>query len=161
MDWFDAAIVAAMIAAFGSLIVFLVDRYLAALARRRENAAEALSEALLWIEMPYRIARRTTDDAATFDRLTSTLHHLQERHAFHRAWLQVEVPAAYVPYSELLDAIRAQCGPHLADAWNRPPVSRPSEMNLGPIYQVDVEPKINSYVKAVRGALRPMWMRGR
>ena len=135
MDWLDAGIVAAIIAAFGSLIVFSADRYLAALSRTREKAAEALSDALLWIEMPYRVARRTSDDAAALERLASAIHALQERHTFNRAWLQVEIPVAYEPYCELLDDIKAQCGAHLIDAWKRPPVSKAAEMNIGGIYR--------------------------
>src|SRR5437870_3580396 len=157
MDWFDAAVIAAIIAAFGSLGIFAADRYLESLSRKRGKAAEALSDALLWLEMPYRIARRVDDQSNTLSSLATALHHLQERHIFNRAWLQIEVPPAYEAYGQLLDEIKNQCAADIADAWKRSPATRPEQMNLGPIYEVDVGTTIVTYVEAVKVALRPWW----
>ena len=159
MSGIDAAVLAAIIADFASFVVFVAERYLASLARRREKAAAALSDALLWIEMPYRIARRTGDDTAALAALTNTMHELQERHLFNRAWIQVEVPEAYDAYVSLIDDIRSQCGPNLTAAWQRLPATKPADMNLGAIYLVDVQTKIDAYVQAVRAALRPWKIR--
>ncbi len=160
----DAAVIAAIIAAAITFLAFLGDRYREALARRGKLAAEALSDALLWLEIPYRVRRRTDNNAATLSDLAERIHRLQERQVFHTSWLQVEIPDAHAPYVALLKAVKQQVREYIQAAWRSDPAERPEDMNVGPLYQADVTSEIEGYVQAIRGAVgiwRWPWSTGR
>jgi len=151
----DAAVVAAIITASVAFLAFLADRYREAVDRKRRVAADALSDALLWLEMPYRIRRRADDSSATLSSLTERMHQLQEKHVFNASWLRVEIPAAHPAYVALLRSVREQAGPHIQAAWNSTPAERPDLMNVGELFQVDVTKEIAAYVEALARSLRP------
>ena len=148
----DAAILVAIIGAFLTFSVFLAERRGEALERKRRLAAEALSDALVWLELPYRIRRRTDDGAGTLSEIADRVHHLQERHVFHKSWLQVEMPDAHAHYVALQNAIRELAGSHIQDAWNSGPADRPKAMNIGMLFEYNLSKEVDAYVEAVRNS---------
>lgn len=149
----DAAVVAAIIAAGAGVAAFAVGRYVEFLERRRRLASEALSAALLWLEIPYRVRRRTDDSTVTRADLAQRIHDLHERHIFHKSWLQVEIPKAHAPYEALVNAVKRQAGEHIQGAWRSHPIERPEDMNVGLLFEADVSSEIEDYVQAVRSAV--------
>lgn len=160
----DAVVVAAIIAAGAGFTAFFLERYREALERKRRLASEALSVALLWLEIPYRVRRRTDNNPATLSDLAERIHRLQERQVFHTSWLQVEIPDAHAPYVALLKAVKQQVREYIQAAWRSDPAERPEDMNVGPLFQADVTSEIEGYVQAIRGAVgiwRWPWSTGR
>ncbi len=149
----DAAVVAAIIAAGAGVTAFFLDRYRESLERRRRLASEALSVALLWLEIPYRVRRRTDNSATTLSDLAQHIHDLHERQIFHRSWLQVEIREAHAPYVALLTAVKNQASEHIEAAWRSNPIEQPEDMNIGPLFQADVNSEIEDYVQAIRRAV--------
>lgn len=96
-------------------------------AARRERYAQVVRCLVAWVEYPYRIRRRTSDDPATLTALADRGHALQEQLAESRAWVAAESRAL----SEVLDAcirdITTQVGPACVAAWQEPPSRRASE----------------------------------
>lgn len=156
----DAAVIAAIITAAVTFLAFLGDRYRAAIERKRSLAAEALSDALLWLELPYRIRRRVDDSPTTLAALAGRVHHLQERHVFCASWLRLEIPTAHEPYVALLEAVKEQVAPHIRAAWSSRAAKRPESMNIGKLFEIDVTVETAAYVDAVARALKPpLWRR--
>lgn len=150
----DAAVVAAIITAGVTFLAFLADRYREAVGRKRGVAADALSDALLWLEVPYRIRRRADNSPATLSNLAERMHQLQEKHIFHASWLRVEIPAAHSAYVALLGTVKEQVAPHIQAAWNSTPAERPDLMNVGRLFEADVAKETDAYAEAVVGSLR-------
>ena len=124
--------------------------------RQHEQArqyAEALSTAIAWGEIPYRVARRTSDDPATLQVHVLHIHELQERITFHSQWLRVESPEIADAYDDLVRAIKRLTLPNAQDAWNRAPLTSGREMNIGALYACDVSTECNAFVTAVRREL--------
>lgn len=116
--------------AFFAVVGALRDRLQQAATARRDRYA-AISETLTaWCEMPYRIRRRTSDDAVVLAALADRAHELQERLALHRAWIKTENFLTAKAFDEALGRISAKVGPAMNDAWACPKVSEPKAMNL-------------------------------
>ena len=98
--------------------------------RKRILCAEAIADALKWLELPYRIRRRPNDVAETLDSLGERINHLRERLQFHEKWLRVEMPNSVPSYQRLVQEVMAAAGPVIHDAWNASPVASAGDMNL-------------------------------
>jgi hypothetical protein len=100
-------------------------------AARRERYAQVVRCLVAWVEYPYRIRRRTSDEPATLTALADRGHALQEQLAESRAWVAAESRAL----SEILDGcirdITKLVGPACVAAWQQPPIATSAEMNLG------------------------------
>jgi len=95
-----------------------------------------------YLEAPYRVRRRQGSTPEIRAELASTLSDLQARIALHRAWLQVEAPAAGHAYDDLVSAARAEAGTQMTHAWNATPLTSDADMNLKVAYphpQADAE----------------------
>lgn len=114
----------------GAIIVAFVPRWAEVRERRRTRYAEAVEALVAWAEFPYRVARRVSDDPSVIAELAARGHELQQRVAFHEAWVNCESEAMGRLYSEITDAVRAVVGPAIQAAWTRPPATRPSDMNM-------------------------------
>lgn len=146
----DAAVIAAIISAALAVLAFFLNQRLASLERCRGACAEALGEALAWLELPYRIRRRTDDKAETLASLAERIHHLQERLAFHESWLQVEVPGAYEPYRTLVRGIRDGSRDALKQSWEETPKTEAKDMNIGDVPAPDVRELREAFCEAAR-----------
>jgi hypothetical protein len=145
----DAAVIAAALA----VLAFFLNQRLASLERSRRECADALAEALAWLELPYRIRRRTDDEPETLAGLAERIHHLQERLAFHESWLQVEVPGAYEPYRALVDGIRDGSRDALKQSWEEAPKTEAKDMNIGDVPAPDVRGLREVFCEAARREL--------
>ncbi|MFB9238121.1 hypothetical protein ACFFWC_21625 [Plantactinospora siamensis] len=98
---------------------------------RRERYAQAVRTLVAWAEYPYRIRRRTSDDAVTLTALADRGHTLQEQLAESRAWIAAESRAMSEVFDACLDEINPLVGPACAIAWQQPPIAKSAEMLLG------------------------------
>jgi hypothetical protein len=112
------------------LVGVVASSFLAAAETRRQGYAAAVGAVLAWAEYPYRIRRRTSDDAATLTTLANLGHDLQERRARCLAWVAGENTAVYEVFLLNMKHLDATLGPLAGDAWNTPPVTAGSGMVL-------------------------------
>ena len=125
------SVVATAIAALIAVLVYFLGQRHAAVERKRRASAEAIADALSWLELPFRIRRRTSDNPETLGALAERVHHLQERLLFHENWLRIEVPRAYPKYQKLVRGVKEVVSPFLEEAWNTSPIKGASSMNVG------------------------------
>lgn len=132
MTW-TAAQTTAVLAILGGALTALVTYGLNRHAARRERRALAFSEALSVIEeyaeMPYRIRRRP-GTLETRQHLTEEVSRIYSRLAFHQALLDLEAPKAAAAYRLLTKEAKAQVGPQMKTAWQKPVCVEDAEMNL-------------------------------
>lgn len=98
---------------------------------RRERYAQAVRCLVAWAEYPYRIRRRTSDEAGTLTALADRGHTLQEQLAESRAWIAAESRAMSEVFDGCLREITALVGPACSAAWREAPIATSAEMNLG------------------------------
>ena len=151
----DVAVTAAIISVAVAVLAFFFNQRLASLGRSRRACADALAEALAWLELPYRIRRRTDDKPETLAALVERTHYLQERLVFHESWLQVEVPGAYEPYNALVRGIRDGSRDALKQSWEDAPKTEAKDMNIGDVPAPDVRELREAFCEAVRRELAP------
>ncbi|MGC9497280.1 hypothetical protein [Streptomyces sp. WG7] len=108
---------------------------------RRESRAKTFAEALTtveeYLEMPYRTRRRPQSSPAVRQQLTDEVSDLLARMALRQAWLQIEASAVAGPCSALVATARADAGARMSLAWQQPPITTYSGMNLGVPYPRD------------------------
>jgi hypothetical protein len=112
------------------LVGVVASSFLAAAETRRQGYAAAVGAVLAWAEYPYRIRRRTSDDAATLTAIANLGHDLQERRARCLAWVAGENTAVYEVFLLNMKYLDATLGTLAGDAWNTPPVGGASGMVL-------------------------------
>lgn len=132
---------------------YLLQQRAAALERKRKTAAEAIADALVWLELPYRIRRRLDDQPGTIAALSERIHDLQERLAFHDNWLRIELPRAHARYVALVHAVKDASMKAIQGAWQAPPLSAPGEMNIGSLGLASVEQQVSEFAEEVRRRL--------
>jgi hypothetical protein len=128
--WGTALIVAVLVFAGGGLVTAVFTRRADAVSKRRDAYAGATEALVRWIEYPYRVRRRTSDDVETLDRLASLGHDLQEQLACHQTWVTTECAWVGDIYKQVLDGIRTPCKAALKEAWDAEPVTAGGGMNL-------------------------------
>ena len=127
----NSVVIPVIVAALTAAATLLLTRASEAVNRRRDRYAQAFQTLVSWIELPYRVRRRTSDDAEALRALAEVGHDLQERMACHQAWIATEHPALAARYSETRAVVTRAVAPALAEAWTLDPVSSPAGMNLG------------------------------
>lgn len=125
----------------GAIIAAVVPRWAEVRDRRRTSYADAVQSLVAWAEYPYRIARRVDDKPETLKEIATLGHTMQERLAFHGAWIYAESSRMGQLYNSVVGSLKALLGPAIQDAWRLPAVSSPSSMNIGDlgINQAQVE----------------------
>ncbi len=127
----DPSVIAAVIAGLAAVLGYLIGQRQATLERKRRACAEAMADALRWLELPYRIRRRPNDDPETLNELAEKSSSLREQLGFHEKWLSVEVPQVHQSFTDLVTKVRKAAGPAISDAWEARPAETPREMNVG------------------------------
>jgi len=144
---------AAMIAAVISVVVFTLGVRQQALERKRKSCAEALADALSWLEIPYRIRRRPNDSPETLQALANHVHQLQERLLFHQSWLRLELPGVYESYHDLVREVRTAARSPIQDAWVANPIGSAVEMNVGDLGLAPSDEYLTNFATRVRDQL--------
>ncbi|MFC7447402.1 hypothetical protein [Rhodococcus daqingensis] len=98
--------------------------------KRREGYALATRTLVARAEYPYRVRRRTSDNAETLTSLAKLGSDLQEQLAASRIWVGTESPRLGKIYVQTVTDIDAAVGPATQDAWSLPPITSGNQMNL-------------------------------
>ncbi|WP_156628478.1 hypothetical protein [Mycobacterium sp. 1274756.6] len=114
----------------GGLITAAITGLRDSAAKRREGYAKAVRALVARVEYPYRVRRRTSDDPATLFELAKLGHDIQEQLASARIWIHTESPKLAEIFEDAINAINAAVAAATSDAWDQPPISNASEMNL-------------------------------
>ena len=95
MSWSEATsvpiVIAAATAAIGigvNAIAAVSKRFADSAERRRLGYENAVQTLIAWTEYPYRIRRRTSDEALVLQGLAERGHDLQEQIVRHRTWMR-------------------------------------------------------------------------
>ncbi|WP_129590770.1 hypothetical protein [Sanguibacter massiliensis] len=115
----------------GGLLTTALGSLRASAEVRRDGYARATSVLVRRTEYAYRVRRRTSDDPATLAELTHLGSEIQEELAWCRAWVAAESAAVSAVFDGVCSEISQEASAWLREAWTLPPVSRPTEMNLG------------------------------
>jgi hypothetical protein len=115
--------------------------------RRRDEYGRAFAAAMTWLEFPYRIARRVSDDDEVLGALVEAMHESQEEIYYHQGWLRTASPEIAARYQELVTRIKSGAEPHFAAAWGL--TGNPSALLAGR-FTVDTDAAVASFVAAVR-----------
>ena len=158
---FAATVLAAAITALVAVAIYVANLIERARDRKREMCAHALADALAWLELPYRIRRRTSDSPDTLTALAGRAHNLQEQLLLHSSWLRIELPKVAPLYDALLASVKSAAADPLTDAWRSPPVQDAGQMNTGPALPLLPANEVAAFCDSVRRslALRP-WSKG-
>jgi hypothetical protein len=149
-SWIGPVLAALVAAGLG----FIFAQRQKQLEMKREACAKALSDALAWLELPYRIRRRSSDDPNTRTVIVDRIHSLQEALIFHDSWLLLTVPSAVNPYRRLVSKVKAVCLEPMRSAWNAPAINSGAQMNIGSLGIQPVVDEVTAFVDAVRTELR-------
>lgn len=118
----------AVLTTAGNLVL---KRFDAADGRRRDHCADAVATLVAWSEFPYRVRRRVDDRPETLTALTAIGHDLQERLACHEAWISTDSTSASAAFRKARADLAAPVGDAIKQAWDSPPITTASAMNLG------------------------------
>ena len=102
-------------------------------------------------ELPFVIRRRRASAAeAERLRISTEVRSVQERLAFHSAWLRAESRRVADAYDELVAETRRVAGGEMRRAWELEAITRDSEMNIADIDLSTIAPLKIAYLDAVR-----------
>ncbi|MGE3858122.1 MAG: hypothetical protein AB7G21_14285 [Dehalococcoidia bacterium] len=132
---------------------YFMKRRADALERRRELCARALACVFEWMETPYRIRRRSAGDSGARVLVATAIHDLQERLAFHQAWLRIEIPQLADPYETLCGAAKAATARAAQEAWISPGIESDADMNVGNLGITRPREAEEAFARAVRHEL--------
>lgn len=151
------SIFVALIALFGVVLAQVVVGIRAGRDRRRNEYSAAFASALDWCELPYKVARRLSNDREDVAPVIGAFHKAQTDLFFHRMWLRSASTNSAAAYERLVDAIQSQTRSQSADAWNRAPWD-PASGPLGALYKIDVDQQRDAFIRAVQRDLS-FWKR--
>jgi len=115
----------------GGLITATLGNVRASAEARRDGYARAVRALIARAEYPYRIRRRTSDDAETLTSLAERGHDIQEQLAACRTWVNAENRSLGVIYDSVITRLDAVLRPAAQDAWAQLPITTGAEMALG------------------------------
>ena len=126
-----AALVVGASAVLSAVLAYLLGQRRTSVERKRASCAEAIADALHWLELPYRIRRRPDNNLQTLTALGDRINDLRERLQFHEKWLRIEIPRSVASYQRLVREVMAAAGQEMENAWTASPVESASDMNIG------------------------------
>lgn len=115
----------------GAVLAYLLGQRRTSVERKRTLCAEAIADALKWLELPYRIRRRPDNTPQTLTVLGDRINDLRERLQFHEKWLRIEIPQSVASYRRLVEEVMAAARQEIEDAWTASPAESSSDMNIG------------------------------
>ncbi len=148
----NASIIVGLIALVGAVGLHFANLRQSSLERKRKACAEALTDALKWLEVPYRVRRRPENRELSSTTLIAHIHDLQERLLFHESWLRIEIPALETEYVELVSAVKCAARNAIQDSWETSPVAD-AQMNIGELGVSPVDAEVVRFSDKVREEL--------
>jgi hypothetical protein len=148
-----AILAAVVLSAVLGLFTYYVSTSRATRDRRRELYSEAYRAAMSWVEMVYRVRRRST---SIQDDLVKHLHQIQEDISYYEGWLSTEAPELGQSYSVFVSTIRTTVRPLLRQAWShraRPPWKGTPVGEIEP----NIAAAKDAYLRDVREHLSSWW----
>jgi len=146
----------------GALLTALSKNLRDAAVVRRDKYAAAVGHLAAWTEYPYRIRRRTSDDAEVLTRLADLGHQLQIDSACHGGWIAGESQPVGDLYGRWLDHVQAAVAEPASRAWTEGPVTRAAGMVLDGFGPSSAAPAIAALEAAIAyrfGLRRLLWPR--
>lgn len=131
-------------------ISFALGRWSDTSARRRDGYSTATRELLAWVEYPYRIRRRTSDNPADLSRLADVGHGHQEALRYRQTWIAAENPWVGKVFVQVRSDIGSILGPSCNDAWATGPVTIAAAMTLAGWGPAGVDAHIERFEKAIQ-----------
>lgn len=128
--WLLVAVALLGSSVLAGLVTNVLGNLRAAATARREGYANAVRSLIARGEYPYRVRRRVSDDPEVLSTLVERGHDLQEQLAACRTWVASEHRVLGSLFETALAAIDGTVGPAIQDAWNQPPITAASGMNL-------------------------------
>lgn len=114
VEWVTVMPWAAFLTLAGALVVAYLNRRSQVHDRRRALYSEAYLQPLRWIELLYRVRRRSAGEETA---LRATFHDVQERIHYFEGWLYSESPALARSYCKFVGDVRNETKPLIRDAW--------------------------------------------
>lgn len=155
--WLVVAITLLGSSVLAGLITSVLGNLRAAATARREGYANAVRSLIARGEYPYRVRRRVSDDDDVLSALVERGHDLQEQLAACRTWVASEHRVLGRLFEAALAAIDTTVGPAIKDAWDNPPISAATGMNLNGWGPGDQWPHVAKLERAI--AYRFGWRR--
>jgi len=140
---------AALVAASIALAVAIGRHVAEARNRRRDIYSEAYRTVMDWVEMVYRVRRRSAESEGN---IIQHAHEIQERIAYHEGWLASESVALRNSYSIFVEDVKRETAPLIAKAWQEPPRSVGKMTQEGDLHP-DVGEASSEFLRDVRAHL--------
>jgi hypothetical protein len=151
-------VIAALIAATAVLVGYLVNQISNRRLDKTKVFAAAIEAVADYQEMPYRIRRQPSSDAATRVGLAERVSDIQKRIDFHRAWLRIESEEVGNSYDDLVASVRREAGQHMKNAWGESLITSDDEMSLGVAYACPETEKVRAEcLKTMQAHLKHWW----
>lgn len=147
--WLGVAITLLGSSVVAGLVTALLGNVRAAAVTRREGYATAVRSLIARLEYPYRVRRRVSDEPDVLAALVSRGHDLQEQLAACRIWVSTEHRAMGDLFDMALSSVDDVVSPATQDAWNQPPITAASGMNLSGWGPKDQRPQIARLERAI------------
>lgn len=150
-----AVVIAAAVALFGSLVLWVLKQHAARRERRSAAFGEALAAVERYMELPFRVRRRRDGHAARHE-LASLACDVQVDLAHYQGWLDLVAPETATAYRHLVTAARRDAGTAMSTAWLEKPITTDAEMNFGARFSRDRTDAARARcIDAMARALRP------
>ncbi len=93
--------------------------------------AEAIASVNRYRTLPYAIRRRVASDEQALVSLAQRATTVHEALDYHLALIKLEAPAVATAFTNLVATVRQEIAAYAKTAWEHPPVSLATDMNMG------------------------------
>jgi hypothetical protein len=146
----DSSLIVAAIGLVGIMLSAWISAMLDRRTRGRERYAQMAATLAAWIELPFMIRRRTSNDRATVDDLVAHIQELQRQLTIDHAELRADCRWLAACRDEAKGAIQDAARPLITEAWATPPVSDTSQFSLGDWGNTSSRNSLEAFVDQVR-----------
>ena len=162
-DLTTAVLIPAVVSLASSLLITGAGWWWAWRRKQRDDHARLLADAWAAVqsykEFAFAIPRRNPNDpAAERVRLSEAIRHVQQDLSFHTAWIRGVSTRVSIRYDELVGETRDTAGKLMREAWQHPPITTDTGMNLPEIAAelATLRPAETAYLNAVQRHLHPL-----
>lgn len=152
-DWSwlkDSSVVVAAIGLIAIILTAWINAILARRKQRRERYAAMAATLAAWIEVPYMIRRRTSNDREVIERLVTHVQALQHQLSIDHADLRAECRWLARCRDTAQQAVQREVKPFVDDAWGMPPIASTTDLILGGWGPTNCRPPLEAFVDALR-----------